>query len=107
MSCRIGFLSGSVSARRSDAISFKTSCSTEPNNGEQRYPECSRTKSPPPLIKEPEYSQHDLTALTERKWQQEEGRSWGGGGAGVVDDTRTTQRSSSDGEPFSRVAASI
>lgn len=30
VSCRMGFLSGSVSARRGDAISFKASCSMEP-----------------------------------------------------------------------------
>lgn len=48
-------------------------------------PRVQQDKEPPPLIKGPEYAHHVLTALTEGKWQQEEGRSWGGGSeAGVV-----------------------
>lgn len=80
----MGFLSGSVSARRSDAISFKTSCSMEPCRPtmESSVTQSAAGQRAPPLIKGPEYSQHDLTALTEGKWQQKKGGA--GGGRGCV-----------------------
>lgn len=76
-----------VSMQCGDAIDAKARLfngALSANNGEQHYPECSRTK-PAFLISGLEYSQTDLTAFTkgklsasERRRRQMEGRERGG-----------------------------
>lgn len=77
----MGFLSGSVSARRSDAISFKTSCSMEPCRPTM---ESSVTQSAAGQRAPPPYQRAGIFSARSNGFNRgdvatEEGRSWGGG----------------------------